>query len=117
MTGKGALDYLKGICERFDEQAKMSLKRAAVVAALPVAASFTVACYAAPDSEPFFEDTDTTCSDGIDNDEDSLIDCADSSCNGFADCGAEVCDDDFDNDADGDTDCDDADCSGDAACQ
>ncbi len=59
-----------------------------------------------------------TCDDGLDNDGDGQIDCADSDC-----LTAEVCDaseidcgDEFDNDGDGDIDCDDSDCAGDAAC-
>ena len=50
------------------------------------------------------------CSDGVDNDEDELIDCADDDCVGTDAC-LEVCDDDIDNDLDGATDCEDDECA------
>ena len=118
MNGKGAIEYLKGLCERIDtNQTMMTLKKTAVVASLPIAASFTVACYGAPEPDPYYEDTDALCSDGMDNDDDGAIDCADAECNGLAMCGTEVCDDDYDNDGDGQVDCDDSDCSSDPSCQ
>jgi len=55
------------------------------------------------------------CTDGIDNDADGDTDCADSSCDGHASC-VEDCGDGVDNDADGDTDCADSSCAGDSAC-
>ncbi len=60
--------------------------------------------------------TPEICDDGIDNDFDGFIDCADADCTGISPCGAEVCDDGIDNDGDGDTDCDDADCGADPVC-
>ena len=55
------------------------------------------------------------CSDGVDNDCDFKVDCAD-----VDDCGnlapEAVCDDGIDNDCDLNVDCDDADCAGDLAC-
>lgn len=60
------------------------------------------------------------CSDGIDNDLDGLLDCADSDCAADVACTGpvpEVCDDNIDNDADGLFDCGDPDCSGTADCQ
>ena len=56
------------------------------------------------------------CRDGVDNDNDGLVDCADSDCAGEASADAngnagfcevveQSCDDDFDNDGDGDADC------------
>ncbi|MEM7230940.1 MAG: hypothetical protein AAF517_02120, partial [Planctomycetota bacterium] len=56
------------------------------------------------------------CSDGVDNDGDGDIDCADSQCASFFACGDEVCDDLIDNDADGHTDCGDSDCDADPYC-
>jgi len=57
------------------------------------------------------------CDDGIDNDLDGLIDCADPDCTGVGLCGPEICDDGFDNDGDGLVDClDIADCLGTPAC-
>lgn len=57
---------------------------------------------------------ETKCSDGVDNDGDKLIDCADPDCEGSAVCGPEDtearCKDGIDNDGDGFTDCDDKDC-------
>ncbi|MBU1241457.1 hypothetical protein KKF84_02435 [Myxococcota bacterium] len=57
--------------------------------------------------------TETICDDGVDNDGDGTIDCADSDC--AAAC-VEVCDDGIDNDGNGDVDCDDSACAGNAAC-
>ncbi len=66
---------------------------------------------------------ETTCTDGIDNDGDGLVDCADTqncraatSCGTGCVCGAGVptesqCDDGADNDRDGRTDCADSDCN------
>lgn len=75
--------------------------------------------------------TETSCTDGVDNDGDELVDCDDTDCECLViecsdgedndgdglidcydpDCGCEaVCDDGIDNDGDGLTDCDDDDC-------
>src|SRR5262249_18358203 len=60
------------------------------------------------------------CADGLDNDGDSLIDCADPDCVGKTGPGgclcaaAEICNDGCDNDGDGLTDCADPDCAGQA---
>jgi hypothetical protein len=62
------------------------------------------------------------CDDGIDNDGDNKVDCADKKdCNGDPACSGggsdpEVCDDGLDNDGDGNIDCDDRDCRRDSAC-
>ena len=57
------------------------------------------------------------CSNGIDDDGDSFIDCDDFDCNGDTACpGGEICDDGIDNDNDTFIDCDDFGCSGDPAC-
>ncbi len=62
-----------------------------------------------------FYATETSCVDGIDNDLDGSIDCADSECAGASTCGPETtdafCADGIDNDADGLTDCVDTDCA------
>ncbi|MBU1069360.1 lamin tail domain-containing protein, partial [Myxococcota bacterium] len=59
------------------------------------------------------------CNDGIDNDSDTIIDCADTDCLGQTGSLGEVCeatettcDDGFDNDRDGTTDCADPNCAG-----
>lgn len=52
------------------------------------------------------------CTDGVDNDGDGFLDCADFDCNGQTGCQPEICDDNIDNDGDGFTDCNDLDCSG-----
>jgi len=58
------------------------------------------------------------CTDGLDNDEDGAIDCADADCAGLdGACLVEwLCGDGMDDDADGATDCADADCAGQEAC-
>jgi YVTN family beta-propeller protein len=74
------------------------------------------------DSVSVIEDTLTPtpeiCDDGVDNDGDGDVDCADSDCAGDPACPEpEICDDGVDNDGDGDVDCDDSDCDGDPACE
>ncbi len=57
-------------------------------------------------------DTETICDDGLDNDMDGLIDCADPDCFGQTGCTVEtICNDGQDNDLDGLTDCEDPDCA------
>ncbi len=55
------------------------------------------------------------CSDGVDNDLNGAIDCADSVCQGTPSC-PEICDDGADNDGDTQIDCDDPDCAAFPAC-
>ena len=57
------------------------------------------------------------CDDGLDNDSDGFVDCADWDCQGVGQCPAEICDDGFDNDGDGWVDCDDFNCGDDPACR
>jgi len=61
---------------------------------------------------------ETSCSDGIDNDQDGQIDCADGDCAGNAACPTTEtsCSDGVDNDNDGLIDCLDGDCATDPAC-
>ena len=56
------------------------------------------------------------CVDGIDNDADGTIDCADSDCERAPACYESMCADGRDNDRDGLTDCDDPDCEADPSC-
>ncbi len=65
-------------------------------------------------AEASFED----CADGVDNDDDGLVDCDDPDCATDPGCAAveDVCDDGLDNDEDGLIDCDDSDCRLDPAC-
>jgi hypothetical protein len=62
---------------------------------------------------------ETNCSDGIDNDGDTAIDCADSDCSNDPACQLVEtnCSDGIDNDGDTAIDCADSDCSNDPACQ
>ena len=57
------------------------------------------------------------CGNGMDDDDDGLIDCEDPSCFGQEGCTTEgLCTDGSDNDADGDTDCADSDCATEPYC-
>lgn len=66
------------------------------------------------DCVPAFEDTAANCADSpVDNDCDTLVDCADPDCTPFCGCvpiGPEVCTGGVDEDCDGDVDDDDSDC-------
>jgi hypothetical protein len=144
MTGNGVLQYLRDICDGIDQSAKTALRRTALAAALPVAASFTVACYGVPtylddyprdeicansvddDGDGLTDCQDDDCSsleiclgcdDGQDNDGDGLADCSDASCSSVAPCSDELCGDGIDNDGDGVLDCDDTDCEAEEGCQ
>jgi len=59
---------------------------------------------------------ETDCGDGIDNDLDGAIDCADTDCLGNPACPETDCTDGVDNDADGHIDCADPDCSSAPTC-
>ncbi len=59
---------------------------------------------------------EANCSDGIDNDSDTAIDCADADCVDDPACHEANCSDGIDNDGDTAIDCVDADCVGDPAC-
>ena len=66
-----------------------------------------------------FENSINLCHDGIDNDGDGLIDCADEDCSGLVNCLENTliaCNDLTDNDNDGLLDCDDPDCFGFTLC-
>lgn len=61
---------------------------------------------------------ETSCSDGVDNDSDGLVDCADPECAASSDCAtqAENCSNGVDDDGDGFVDCADAECIGSPSC-
>ncbi len=56
------------------------------------------------------------CNDGIDNDWDGAIDCADSGCDRSSFCRSEICDNGVDDDQDGFIDCNDPECVGVVGC-
>ena len=66
------------------------------------------------DAQASFEE----CDDGVDNDDDGLVDCDDPDCATFPACEVfeDDCDDELDNDGDGLIDCDDPDCFGEPVC-
>ena len=80
---------------------------------------FTVPAYCAAGCDL----SETSCTDGSDNDCDGAIDCDDSDCSSDPACDTPCdtsetsCTDGSDNDCDGAIDCDDSDCSADPACQ
>jgi hypothetical protein len=58
------------------------------------------------------DERETVCTDGLDNDDDGDVDCADDDC----ECSDETCSDSVDNDDDGDIDCNDPDCDTTSPC-
>ena len=64
------------------------------------------------------EEPESDCSNGVDDDSDGLVDCADPDCAGDHDCTPvpEVCDNGLDDDLDGAIDCADSDCASDPIC-
>ncbi|MCL7486958.1 MAG: choice-of-anchor F family protein [Desulfobulbaceae bacterium] len=90
----------------------------------PTPGSFTVRYTPVPsDGEPLDPPggTEQFCTDGLDNDGDGLIDCADPDCEGIEMCGPEgkgdTCSDGYDNDGDGQIDCYDSGCAKNRACR
>ena len=69
-----------------------------------------------PTSSPVGGAQELNCADGVDNDLDGFVDCADADCDGNSAC-FEDCTDGLDNDIDGFVDCADADCLAAPACQ
>jgi hypothetical protein len=83
------------------------------VAGMPTCADDPVKC-CNNHSESTAENTVLRCKDGIDNDNDPWIDCADRDCRGIGDCAEDSdarCSDLVDNDGDGFIDCLDTDCT------
>ena len=68
---------------------------------------------------PTPETTEELCSDGLDNNVNGRIDCAEESCQRFDYCKnkVEICDNQIDDDGDGKADCNDSDCASAANCQ
>ncbi|HKY63288.1 MAG TPA: Calx-beta domain-containing protein [bacterium] len=66
-------------------------------------------------AELTIDDDDENCTNDIDDNANSDVDCQDSDCSSLPSC-QEICDDSTDNDDDNDVDCDDADCDADPAC-
>ncbi len=64
-----------------------------------------------------FQSEAAFCGDGVDNDQDGVVDCEDSDCALDLDCAAEDCSDGTDNDYDYAVDCRDPDCAGQAGCE
>lgn len=71
--------------------------------------------YEAVDGE-CIEPRPETCTDGVDNDADGLLDCEDDDCLGNPACAETNCSDGVDDDGDGTADCTDADCWSDPEC-
>jgi hypothetical protein len=67
------------------------------------------------DVTPSAPTMETSCDDGLDNDDDGYVDCEDSDCSNNSAC-PEVCDDGEDNDYDGYVDCYDSECEDDPNC-
>ena len=89
--------------------------------ALPFLLTLVAACSVITDFSPerLLEQTEELCSDGVDNDDNGKVDCADTSCKQFDFCLEDTearCIDGRDNDADGRTDCQDPDCCSQPTC-
>ena len=92
--------------------------------AWPTPGSFTIRYTPVPSdgsAPPPAADPEAECTDGLDNDSDGAIDCADSDCDSIGVCGPEgkfdSCSDGYDNDGDGDIDCLDAGCAKNKNCR
>lgn len=143
MTGQEISSYLKQLCRDIDSgrpARRFDIQRAAAQVALPAAlgiASLGIGGCVVQDQNPINNPNVIViepqpvevCNDGIDNDGDRFIDCADSDCNPSELCPAqvalyavvmppeqEVCNDRVDNDRDGLVDCDDSDCASTSIC-
>lgn len=113
MGGKKTMEHIAEVCRRLDARiGPQTLRKAALIAAFPVAAlTPTCMAYGAPAYGVPFPDEEIDCSDGFDNDDDGLTDCADDDC-ATEDESCLGCDDGIDNEGDGVADCDDPDCAG-----
>lgn len=141
MNDKTNLEQLKDLYNDDHQSKKGSvLKRALLGLAVPVGATLAVACYGVPmdtetsctdnydnDDNGHFDCEDDVCSDtevctggcfdGVDNNDDGAVDCDSWSCTGSESClSITGCSDGIDNDGNGDTDCDDRACSGSPDC-
>ncbi len=140
--------YLDEVCDDLDRRKKFRswkrFKRAA--AAVPMAMGLTVAVASCSDEDMGVDDPSTggtggqatggaggtggetlheyDCTNGVDDDHDGYVDCADDDCFTTPNCNGTLygipyemdCDDGYDDDHDGDIDCADIDCSNDPHC-
>ena len=120
MNARSVLEYAKSLCSDIDAGRPLTgytLARLMTPLAIPAALSLAIGLPACREEDP--PDTETNCTDGVDNDEDGDIDCDDGDCFEEPACTVaaygmpfeEECDDGIDNDSDGLTDCADADCA------
>jgi hypothetical protein len=70
-----------------------------------------------PQCASFNNCVETACADNMDNNDNGLADCADPNCAATDACAERTCDDEMDNDSDGFTDCADPNCAGAQACE
>jgi hypothetical protein len=125
MSGREAMERLVRLCQEIDgRRAPLPriVTRLAAPVAVPLVLGISPALAACATDE---RDVEEGCTDGVDNDGDGEIDCADDDCLEETACLAQptygvgfesVCSDGLDDDADGSIDCADADCVNDPSC-
>jgi hypothetical protein len=98
----------------------MQRQNAIIISIALAAPLLCTGCFMGADqSDDNLPQTESRCDDGLDDDGDGRVDCADPDCAGFLVCqsdGVEICDNGLDDDEDGKTDCRDNDCAGASAC-
>jgi len=110
MKDNSNLTQLKDLCNDDRKSNRGGLLKSALLGlAIPASATLAMACYGVP------METETSCTNGIDEDGNGLVDCDDSVCSDTEVCRA-GCFDGVDNNADGATDCDSWSCTGSEAC-
>lgn len=118
MEAHKVLAFLERLCRDLDEGRPLSrfgLGKVLAPVAVPAALALTLGVASCDSDDPPVEEDPVveTCDDGLDNDDDGLIDCDDSDCAASLACYAvpfEECGNGIDDDGDGDADCADSEC-------
>jgi len=83
MGPKSVVDYLRELCTDIDAgraPKRFDLRRALVPLAIPAAIGLAVGTVSCGSTTPYHERGEEICDNGLDDDDDAHIDCADSDC-------------------------------------